>query len=89
MRRPAAKAPEAICACASRVRAASACLAKCTRSKLQVLIIHGKNDAIVPVMNSRELARIIPNATICELGDCGHNPQVLLMVNVLLGDHVG
>jgi pimeloyl-ACP methyl ester carboxylesterase len=42
----------------------------------QVLIVHGKNDALVPYRNSRKLAQIIPDAEFATLSACGHNPQV-------------
>ena len=47
-------------------------------SWLQVLIVHGENDALVPFRNSRKLAQIIPDAQFAGLSACGHNPQVWL-----------
>lgn len=49
--------------------------AACQRGGIKVLIIHGKEDALVPVSNSRRLARLLPNATLVELEACGHMPH--------------
>lgn len=42
---------------------------------IKVLILHGVGDRLVPVSNSRRLARIIPHAELIEYRDCGHVPQ--------------
>ena len=42
---------------------------------LQVLILHGVGDRLVPVSNSRRLVKLIPNAELIEFQDCGHVPQ--------------
>lgn len=41
----------------------------------QVLIIHGKQDRLVPASNSRRLVQMLPNAELVELDACGHLPQ--------------
>lgn len=41
----------------------------------QVLIIHGKQDRLVPASNSRRLVQMLPNAKLVELDACGHLPQ--------------
>ena len=41
----------------------------------QVLIIHGKQDRLVPASNSRRLVNMLPNAELVELDVCGHMPQ--------------
>ncbi len=42
---------------------------------MQVLILHGAGDRLVPVSNSRRLAGLIPNAELIEYKHCGHVPQ--------------
>lgn len=42
---------------------------------LQVLIVHGSRDRLVPLSNSRRLAALVPNTQLVELQDCGHTPQ--------------
>ena len=42
---------------------------------LQVLIIHGQADALVPVGNSTRLAAMLPGAELVVLPACGHVPQ--------------
>lgn len=42
---------------------------------MQILIIHGSRDRLVPVSNSRRLADLVPNTKLVELQDCGHTPQ--------------
>lgn len=37
-----------------------------------LLIIHGRQDTIVPIEHSRELSKLVPGARLHEL-DCGHN----------------
>lgn len=44
-------------------------------SGVRTLIIHGENDAIVPVRNSVKLAAEIPNCVLEVIPECGHNPQ--------------
>ncbi|QDZ25426.1 alpha/beta-hydrolase [Chloropicon primus] len=41
----------------------------------KIIIIHGENDNIVPVSNSRKLASLIPNSELHVIPKCGHNPQ--------------
>ncbi len=42
---------------------------------LPVLIIHGQEDALVPVRNSEALRRVLPGAELAVLPQCGHVPQ--------------
>jgi uncharacterized protein len=42
------------------------------RSTAPVLILHGRQDEIIPVSHARELAQALPGARLIEL-DCGHN----------------
>ncbi|KAL0049992.1 hypothetical protein WJX82_002227 [Trebouxia sp. C0006] len=42
---------------------------------IKVLILHGSGDRLVPVSNSRRLAKVMPNAELIEYVDCGHVPQ--------------
>lgn len=44
-------------------------------SKLQVLVIHGEHDALVPMWNSRRLAAALPGASMCAFPACGHMPM--------------
>lgn len=43
--------------------------------EIKVLIIHGKQDRLVPASNSRRLVKMLPNAELVELDACGHIPQ--------------
>jgi len=40
------------------------------------LILHGKQDAVIPYTHSQAAARIIPNARLVVFDPCGHTPQV-------------
>lgn len=42
---------------------------------IRVLIVHGKDDALVPIANSCRLAQILPNTTCIEFNQCGHMPH--------------
>ena len=42
---------------------------------LPILVATGAQDVIVPAEESRRLADELPNATLLELDDCGHQPQ--------------
>lgn len=42
---------------------------------LRVLIIHGKQDAIIPASNSRRLHRMIPGSQLIEMDRTGHVPH--------------
>lgn len=42
---------------------------------VQVLIIHGQQDRLVPVSNSRRLVQMLPGAELVELSACGHLPH--------------
>ena len=44
-------------------------------SKARVLIVHGSDDMIVPVGNSRRLAELIPRAEMVEMPGVGHMPH--------------
>jgi len=45
------------------------------KSGVKVLIVHGENDAIVPVTNSLALVDRIPNARLEIVARCGHMPH--------------
>ncbi|CAD7704677.1 unnamed protein product [Ostreobium quekettii] len=45
------------------------------KHNIPVLIVHGVNDKIIPVNNSRRLATLIPGAKLVEYADCGHVPH--------------
>ena len=47
----------------------------CASRNVKVLIIHGVEDSLVPVANSRRLAQILPNAAFVEFERCGHMPH--------------
>jgi pimeloyl-ACP methyl ester carboxylesterase len=47
----------------------------CLKSGTRVLIVHGTEDALIPVENSRRLAGLLPNAEYVEFNRCGHMPQ--------------
>jgi pimeloyl-ACP methyl ester carboxylesterase len=53
----------------------SVALSELARAGVRVLILHGDQDALVPVANSVRLARQVPNAQLVVLPQCGHNPQ--------------
>lgn len=40
-----------------------------------VLIIHGENDRVVPLSNSKTLTELLPNAELVVMKDCGHVPH--------------
>ncbi|KAK9861284.1 hypothetical protein WJX84_008523 [Apatococcus fuscideae] len=42
---------------------------------IKVLVIHGKQDYLVPLSNSRRLVQMLPNAELLEFDACGHLPQ--------------
>ena len=42
---------------------------------MQVLIIHGTNDALLPASNSRRLAALLPSAQLEVMEDTGHVPH--------------
>ncbi len=45
-------------------------------AQMPVLIVHGTDDRIVPLRNSRRLAQLLgPSAALVELAGCGHCPQ--------------
>lgn len=47
----------------------------CEVCRVQVLILHGVGDRLVPVSNSRRLAKLMPGAELLEYTNCGHVPQ--------------
>lgn len=44
------------------------------RNTVPILIVHGQQDVIVPLINSRRLVEYIPNAEL-SIFDCGHMPH--------------
>ncbi|MFO1326580.1 MAG: alpha/beta hydrolase [Rubrivivax sp.] len=46
------------------------------RLALPALLLHGSRDAIVPPAHSRELAALLPRATVVELPGLGHAPMI-------------
>lgn len=40
------------------------------------LVIHGKNDQLIPVENGKALAEHLPNAQLVLFDDCGHYPHI-------------
>lgn len=47
----------------------------CASGELSVLIVHGKQDRLVPVGNSLRLAEAIPGCQVVLYDSCGHTPQ--------------
>lgn len=47
----------------------------CASGELAVLIVHGKQDRLVPVGNSMRLAAAIPGCQVVLYDSCGHTPQ--------------
>ncbi len=47
----------------------------CRENNIKILIIHGSNDVLVPVANSKRLSKVLPDATFVEIPNCGHMPQ--------------
>jgi pimeloyl-ACP methyl ester carboxylesterase len=43
---------------------------------MPMLILHGRQDAVLPLKHSEEAARLARNATLIVLEDCGHTPQI-------------
>jgi len=39
---------------------------------IPTLLLHGKNDAHVPLLYSREVANLIPNTQLIEIDQCEH-----------------
>ena len=42
----------------------------------QTLLVHGREDAVVPVTNSERLIHLLPNAELHIFGGCGHWTQI-------------
>ena len=40
-----------------------------------MLIVHGENDRLVPLRNSRRLASLIPHSRLVVFPNCGHSPH--------------
>ena len=47
----------------------------CIKKNVQVLVVHGANDPLVPVTNSKRLVKSIPNAELVVFDSCGHMPH--------------
>lgn len=47
----------------------------CIKKNVQVLVVHGANDPLVPVTNSKRLVKSIPNAELIVFDSCGHMPH--------------
>jgi pimeloyl-ACP methyl ester carboxylesterase len=45
------------------------------RHRIPVLIVHGEQDRVVPIGNSRRLARRLPGCRLAVFTQCGHMPQ--------------
>ncbi len=46
------------------------------RIQCPTLVLCGREDALTPLDEHREMARFIPNATLVVVGDCGHLPPL-------------
>jgi len=44
--------------------------------KTPALVVWGKQDAIIPVECGEMYAKLLPNATLKSIDNCGHNPQM-------------
>lgn len=44
--------------------------------ELPTLIVHGRQDRLVPVENARNASNLIPHAGLEILDECGHHPQI-------------
>ena len=42
----------------------------------ETLIIHGREDRVIPLENSYKLIQLIPNAELHVFGKCGHWTQI-------------
>ena len=42
----------------------------------QTLLVHGREDAVVPITNSERLIHLLPNAELHIFGGCGHWTQI-------------
>ncbi|MHB8512403.1 MAG: alpha/beta fold hydrolase [Actinomycetota bacterium] len=47
-------------------------LSRLPRLKIPTLIVHGRNDRLIPIANGRLIARLIPDSTMIEIPECGH-----------------
>lgn len=57
----------------------------------QTLVIHGREDKVIPLSNSYELLQAIPNAQLHVFGKCGHWTQIehAARFSRLVGDFLG
>jgi 2-hydroxymuconate-semialdehyde hydrolase len=57
----------------------------------ETLIIHGREDQVIPLSNSLTLAQWIPRAQLHVFGRCGHWSQIehSARFNCLVGDFLG
>jgi pimeloyl-ACP methyl ester carboxylesterase len=57
---------------------------------LPMLVIHGRQDAVVPWSHCADVARAVPRAVVRWIDRCGHFPQIehAAVVNAWLGDFV-
>eukprot|EP00968_Pinguiococcus_pyrenoidosus_P015599 scaffold1449_cov244-Pinguiococcus_pyrenoidosus.AAC.4 len=46
-----------------------------SEGKVDLLILHGTEDAVVPISNSRNLHKLVPGAKLIELKGAGHCPH--------------
>ena len=47
----------------------------CRDHNIKVLIVHGRQDGLVPVANSRRLGQVLPAGRFIEVDGCGHMPH--------------
>jgi 2-hydroxymuconate-semialdehyde hydrolase len=54
----------------------------------ETLVIHGREDQVIPLSNSQILANLIPNVQLHVFGKCGHWTQIehTARFNTLVGD---
>lgn len=45
------------------------------KNNIQILIVHGENDSLIPLSNSKHLASLLPNSKLIILPECGHVPH--------------
>lgn len=51
------------------------CWQRCDALGVQVLIVHGDKDALVPLRNSVRLSKLLPNAELKVMKNAGHVPH--------------
>ena len=47
-----------------------------TTLELPVLLIHGRQDRVVPALHCDEVAALVPHASVRRVDACGHFPQI-------------